>query len=114
MPRAKRGVKARRRRNRVLKEIKGFRGKRGNCFAVGNEALSHAYQHMYVGRKLRKRDFRSLWIARISAACRPLGQSYSGLMGGLKKSDVALNRKMLAEIAIHDPAAFEAVVKIAA
>ncbi|RMH42285.1 MAG: 50S ribosomal protein L20 [Deltaproteobacteria bacterium] len=114
MPRAKKGFKARRRRNRVLKAIKGYRGKRGTCYAIGSEALHHAWQHMYRGRKQRKRDFRALWIARINAAVRPLDLSYSRFMGGLKANGVGLNRKMLAEIAISDPAAFKAIAETAA
>ena len=110
MPRVKRGFKARRRRNRILQQTKGFRGKRKSSHAIAAEALHHAWQHMYRGRKQRKRDFRRLWITRINAGTRPLGMSYSRLMGGLKKRDIALNRKMLSEIAISDPAAFKAVV----
>lgn len=114
MPRAKRGVKARRRRNRILKAAKGFRGKRNSCHAVAAESVHHSWMHMYRGRKQKKRDFRRLWILRINAAVRPLGASYSKLMGGLKKSDIALNRKMLADLAITDPAAFKAIVETAA
>jgi large subunit ribosomal protein L20 len=113
MPRAKRGVKARRRRNRVLKAIKGYRGKRGNCYAIGSESLHHAWMHMYRHRKQRKRDFRSLWIIRINAAVRQLGTSYSRFIGGVGKTGIGLNRKMLAELAISDPAAFKAVVQAA-
>lgn len=109
MPRAKRGFKARRRRNRVLKAAKGFRGKRSSCHAVANEAVQHAWMHMYRSRKVRKRDFRSLWIMRINAAARGLGVSYSKLIGKLNTAGVQLNRKMLAEIAISDPVAFQAV-----
>jgi len=114
MPRAKRGFKARRRRNRILKQAKGFRGKRSSCHAVAAETLHHAYMHMYRSRKQRKRDFRALWITRINAAVRPLGTSYSRLMGGLSASGIALNRKMLSELAISDPAAFKALVETAA
>ena len=110
MPRAKRGFKARRRRNRILKAAKGFRGKRSSCHAAANEAVQHAWMHMYRSRKVKKRDFRSLWIQRINAAARNLGISYSKLMGKLGGSNVALNRKMLAEIAITDPVAFAALV----
>lgn len=113
MPRAKRGVKARRRRNRILKAAKGFRGKRSSCHAVAAETVHHAWMHMYRGRKQKKRDFRRLWITRINAGVRPLGTSYSKVIGGLKKSDITLNRKMLAELAITDPAAFKAVVETA-
>ena len=110
MPRAKRGFKARRRRNRILKAASGFRGKRSSCHAVANEAVQHAWMHMYRSRKVRKRDFRSLWIQRINAAARSVGMSYSKLMGKLSASGVELNRKMLAEIAISDPVAFKALV----
>lgn len=110
MPRAKKSFKARRRRNRVLKAIKGYRGKRGRCYAVGSEALHHSWQHMYRHRKQRKRDFRRLWVVRINAACRQLGTSYSRVMGALIKADVQINRKMLSELAIHDPATFKAVI----
>ena len=109
MPRAKRGFKARRRRNRLLKWAKGFRGKRKNCHAIANESVQHAWMHMYRSRKVRKRDFRSLWIMRINAAARGLGVSYSKLMGKLGTAGVGLNRKMLAEIAISDPVAFKAI-----
>lgn len=110
MPRAKRGFKARRRRNRLLKWAKGFRGKRSKCHAVANESVQHAWLHMYRSRKQRKRDYRVLWIQRINAAARALGVSYSKLIGKLTKTGVQLNRKMLAEIAISDPVAFKAIV----
>ena len=113
MPRAKRGFKARRRRNRVLKWAKGFRGKRKNCHTIANESVQHAWMHMYRSRKVRKREFRSLWIVRINAAARTIGQSYSKLMGSLGKASISLNRKMLAEIAISDPAAFQAIAAAA-
>ena len=109
MPRAKRGFKARRRRNRVLKAAKGFRGKRSSCHAAANEAVQHAWMHMYRSRKQRKRDFRRLWIIRINAACRIIERSYSTLIGGMTKAHIAINRKMLAEIAISDPTAFKAI-----
>jgi large subunit ribosomal protein L20 len=111
MPRAKRGFKARRRRNRLLKWAKGFRGKRSKCHAIANESVQHAWLHMYRSRKQRKRDFRALWIQRINAAARVQGISYSKLIGKLGKAMIALNRKMLADIAISDPVAFEAIVK---
>jgi large subunit ribosomal protein L20 len=111
MPRAKRGFKARRRRNRLLKWAKGFRGKRSKCHAIANESVQHAWLHMYRSRKQRKRDFRGLWIQRINAAARAQGISYSKLIGKLGKAAIELNRKMLAEIAISDPVAFEAIVK---
>ncbi len=109
MPRAKRGFKARRRRNRILKAAKGFRGKRSSCHAVANEAVQHAWMHMYRSRKVKKRDFRSLWIQRINAGARSLGTTYSKLIGKLSSSGVQLNRKMLSEIAISDPVAFKAI-----
>lgn len=109
MPRAKRGFKARRRRNRILKAASGFRGKRSSCHAIANEAVQHAWMHMYRSRKQRKRDFRALWIQRINAAARTLDISYSKLIGKLGASGVTLNRKMLAEIAISDPVAFKAI-----
>jgi large subunit ribosomal protein L20 len=110
MPRAKRGFKARRRRNRLLKWAKGFRGKRSKCHAVANEAVQHAWMHMYRSRKVRKRDFRALWIQRINAASRTLGISYSKLIGKLGHAHIQLNRKMLADIAISDPVAFQHIV----
>jgi large subunit ribosomal protein L20 len=113
MPRAKRGFKARRRRNRILKAAKGFRGKRNSCHAIANEAVQHAWMHMYRTRRERKRDFRRLWIVRINAACRQLGLSYSKVIGSLKARNIDVNRKMLAELAISDPAAFKAVVETA-
>ncbi len=113
MPRAKKSFKARRRRNRVLKAVSGYRGKRNSCYAIASEALHHSWMHMYRARKERKRNFRRLWITRISAALRPLGYSYSKVMGGLKANEIDLNRKMLSEIAIADPAAFKAIVSTA-
>ena len=113
MPRAKKSFKARRRRNRVLNAASGFRGKRHSCYAIGAEAVHHAWMHMYRSRKQRKRDFRRLWILRINAAARNLGTSYSRLMGGLNAQHVELNRKMLSELAISDPAAFKAIVSTA-
>lgn len=107
MPRAKRGFKARRRRNRILKAAKGFRGGRGGGhFRRALEAVHHAWMHAYIGRKQKKRQFRSLWIVRINAAARMYGLSYSRLMNGLKKANVELDRKALADIAVHDLAAF--------
>jgi len=114
MARAKRGFKARRRRNRILKAASGFRGKRGTCHAIANEAVQHAWMHMYRSRRQRKRDFRRLWVARINAAVRAHGTSYSRFIGSLKKQGIEVNRKMLAEIAIHDPDGFKAFVDAAA
>jgi len=113
MPRAKRGFKAPRRRNRLLKAASGFSGKRTSCPHAANQAVQHAWMHMYRSRKQRKRDFRALWIQRINAAARVVGKSYSRLMGGLNKAGVSINRKMLAEIAVSDPQAFQAIVATA-
>ena len=93
----------------MLKAAKGFRGKRSSCHAIANEAVQHAWMHMYRSRKVRKRDFRALWIQRINAAARTLGISCSKLIGKLDKANIGLNRKMLAEIAITDPVAFQAI-----
>src|SRR4051812_9570087 len=111
MPRAKRGFKARRRRNRVLKAASGFRGKRSSCHAIANEAVQHAWMHMYRSRKVRKRDFRSLWIQRTNAAARGLGHSYSKLKGKLGTAGIPLNRKTLAATATIDPGAFEKIAQ---
>lgn len=113
MPRVKRGFKARRRRNRVLKQVEGQFGGRKNRFRQAVEVLRHAWEYGYISRKLKKRDFRKLWIVRINAAARINGTSYSRLMNGLKKLGIELNRKVLSEIAIHDPTSFGLVVKTA-
>ena len=109
MPRAKKGFKARRRRNRILKWAKGYRGKRGNCYKPARETVHHAWTFMYRHRKERKGDFRRLWIIRINAAARTIGVSYSKLIGALAKAGIALDRKSLAELAIADPNAFKAI-----
>jgi large subunit ribosomal protein L20 len=109
MPRAKKGFKARRRRNRILKWAKGYRGKRGNCYKPARETVHHAWTFMYRHRKERKGDFRRLWIIRINAAARTIGVSYSKLIGALAKAGIALDRKSLAELAITDPNAFKAI-----
>ncbi len=111
MPRAKKGYKARRRRNRILKWAKGYRGKRGNCYKPARETVHHAWTFMYRHRRARKGDFRRLWIIRINAAARTIGVSYSRLVGALAKAGIALDRKSLAELAISDPNAFKAVAK---
>ncbi len=110
MPRVKRGFKARRRRNKVLKLAKGYRGARSKLFRSATEAVDRALNYAYRDRRVKKRDFRALWIARINAAARLDGVSYSRLIFGLKKAEIALDRKVLAEIAVTDPAAFSAVV----
>src|SRR6185295_248969 len=114
MPRIKRGFKARRRRNRVLNQVEGYFGGRKNRFRQAVEVLRHAWEYGYISRKLKKRDFRRLWITRINAAARLNGTSYSRLISGLKKIGVGLDRKVLSEIAIHDPGAFGAVAKLVA
>ena len=110
MPRVKRGFKARRRRNKVLKLAKGYRGARGKLFRSATEAVDRGLSYAYRDRRTRKRDFRALWIARINAAARMEGLSYSRLVHGLKQSDIALDRKILAEIAVTDPAGFREIV----
>jgi large subunit ribosomal protein L20 len=113
MSRAKRGFKARRRRNKVLKMAKGYVGGRHRLFRTATEAVDRALAYAYRDRKTRKRDFRRLWIARINAAARHYGMSYSKLIGGLKKANIDLDRKVLANMAIMDPKAFSQVVKAA-
>ena len=112
--RVKRGFKARRRRNRVLKLARGFRGRRHGCYKRAVEAVERALMQSARGRRVRRRDFRALWIARINAAARLSGISYSRLINGLKKAKIALDRKVLADIAIADPQAFAAIAKRAA
>ncbi len=114
MPRVTRGFKARRRRNRVLKLAKGYRGGRHKLYRTATEAVDRALVYAYRDRRTKKRDFRRLWITRISAAAKINGTSYSKLMGGLNKAGVELDRKVLANMAILDPNAFSEVVKIAA
>lgn len=114
MPRVKRGFKARRRRNRFFKAAKGFFGSRSRLFKVTKVAVMHAWYDAYKSRRLRKRDMRRLWITRINAGARLNGISYSKLMGGLKKANVGLDRKVLSDIAIKDPEGFAAVAKMAA
>jgi len=106
MPRAKRGFKARRRRNRVFRHASGFYGARGRIFGDAIEQVHNAWADAYAHRKLRKRDFRRLWITRISAAAKINGISYSKLVNALKRADVQLDRKILADLAVSDPAAF--------
>jgi len=113
MARVKRGFKARRRRNRVLKHASGFWGGRKNRFRQAREVVNKAWAYSYIGRKLRKRDMRRLWITRINAAARLNGTTYGRLIHGLKQAAVELDRKVLSDIAIHDPAAFAVVVKAA-
>ncbi|MDJ0763114.1 MAG: 50S ribosomal protein L20 [Myxococcota bacterium] len=113
MARVKRGFKARQRRNRTLKQAKGFFGSRSRLFRIANVAVMHSLADAYIGRRLRKRDMRRLWITRIGAAAKAQGISYSKFIGGLNKAGVALNRKVLAELAIADPGGFSALADIA-
>ncbi|ABA88667.1 ribosomal protein L20 [Syntrophotalea carbinolica DSM 2380] len=109
MPRVKRGFKARRRRNKVLKLAKGYRGARSKLFRSATEAVDRALNYAFRDRRVKKRDFRALWIARINASARENGLSYSRLVHGLKKAEIALDRKILAELAVTDPAGFTAI-----
>ena len=111
MARIKCAVTTRKRHKKILKLAKGYRGAKSKLFRTANEAVMKSLVYAYIGRKQRKRDFRQLWIARINAAARMNGISYSRLMNGLKKANVEINRKMLSEIAIADPAAFTALVE---
>ncbi|HMN35555.1 MAG TPA: 50S ribosomal protein L20 [Chiayiivirga sp.] len=111
MARVKRGVIARRRHNKVLSRAKGYYNARRKVYRVANQAVIKAGQYAYIGRKQRKRQFRALWIVRINAAARQFGLSYSRLMNGLKKADITLDRKVLADIAVHDIAAFGAIAE---
>ena len=113
MPRAKGGFKTRRRRKKILERAKGYYGAKSRLFRIATEAVDKALQYSYRDRKNRKREFRSLWIARINAAARALGLTYSQLMSGLKRSGVGLDRKSLAHIAYSDPEAFGKIVETA-
>jgi large subunit ribosomal protein L20 len=106
MARVKRGVTARRRHKKVLSRAKGYYNARRKVFRVAKQAVTKAAQYAYIGRKRKKRDYRALWIVRINAAARMCGLSYSRLMNGLKKAEVAVDRKVLADIAVHDMDAF--------
>ncbi len=111
MARVKGAMMTRKRRKKILKLAKGYFGKKSTNFRVANEAVMKSLAYAYVGRKLKKRDFRSLWITRISAACKANGMNYSRFMYGLKNAGINLNRKMLSEIAISDPQAFTSLVE---
>lgn len=113
MARVKGGPKTRWRRNRVLKRAKGFFGARRKLYAVAKETVDRALAFAYVGRKLKKRQFRRLWITRINAAVREHGMSYSRLVAGLNRAGVELDRRVLADLALHDPKGFAAVVDVA-
>ena len=113
MARVKKGLNAHKRHKKVLKMAKGFYGSKHSTYRAAKPATMRALRSAYVGRKNRKRDFRKLWIARINAAARMNDMSYSKLIGGLKKADIDINRKMLSELAISDPAAFAALCETA-
>ena len=110
MPRVKRGVTARARHKKVLALAKGYRGRRKNVFRIAKQAVMKAGQYAYRDRRTRKRVFRQLWIARINAASRGLGLTYSKFMAGLKKANIDIDRKVLSDMAIHDPAGFASIV----
>ncbi len=110
MPRSVNAVASRARRKKVMKQAKGFFGRRKNVWTVAKNAVEKAMQYAYRGRKEKKRNFRALWITRINAGAREHGMSYSQFMGALKKNNVELNRKVLADLAMNHPEAFKAVV----
>jgi large subunit ribosomal protein L20 len=111
MPRVKRGVTAHARHKKVLDAAKGFRGRRKNVFRIAKEAVMKAGQYAYRDRRTKKREFRALWIVRINAAVRELGMSYSVFMNGLKKASIDIDRKVLADLAVHDKAAFTKIAE---
>ena len=111
MARVKGALATRKRRKKILKLAKGYWGSTSRHFKMAKQAVMKSVNYAYIGRKQRKRDFRRLWITRISAACKANGVNYSTFMNGLKKANIELNRKMLSEIAIADPAAFTSLVE---
>lgn len=111
MARVKGAMMTRKRRNKVLKLAKGYWGSKSKHFKMANQAVMKSLTYAYTGRKLKKRDFRSLWITRISAACKMNGMNYSTFMHGLKVKGIEINRKMLSEMAINDPKSFAALVE---
>ena len=113
MPRVKRGVAAKKRKNRILREARGYYGARSRLLKTAREAVEKGWKYAYRDRKQRKRQFRALWIARINAAAREHGLSYSRFMHGLKQAGVEMDRKVLAELAISDPKAFGALAEMA-
>lgn len=110
MSRAPRAVPSHARRKRVFKAAKGFYGRRKNTITSANAAVDRSLQHNYIGRKLKKRNFRALWIQRINAACREHGLTYSRFISGLLKAGIEIDRKVLADLAVKEPAAFKALV----
>ncbi len=113
MARVKGAMMTRKRRNKVLKLAKGYWGAKSKHFKMAKEQVMKSGQYAYVGRRLKKRDFRQLWITRISAGCKANGMNYSTFMNGLKKANVQIDRKMLAELAVNDKAAFAQLVELA-
>ena len=109
MARIKGAMMTRKRRNKILKLAKGYWGSKSTHFKMANQAVMKSLKYAYIGRKLKKRDYRQLWITRISAGCKANGMNYSRFMHGLKLSGIEMNRKMLSEMAIHDPDAFTAL-----
>jgi len=113
MARVRRGVTAKRRHKKVLKQAKGYFGAKSKLYRIANEAVMKSLSYAYAGRKQRKRQFRKLWISRINAAARANGMNYSTFINGLKKANIEINRKMLSEMAINDPEGFAKLVEIA-
>jgi len=111
MPRSVNAVASRARRKKIIKQAKGYFGRRKNVYTVAKNAVEKAMLYAYRDRRQKKRNFRSLWIARINAGARMHGMSYSKFMGAVKKADISLNRKVLADLAMNHPEAFEAIVK---
>ncbi|SCG82638.1 50S ribosomal protein L20 [Proteiniborus sp. DW1] len=113
MARVKKAVNAKKKHKKILKSAKGYYGAKSKLYRPANQAVMKSLQYAYVGRKLRKRDFRKLWITRINAAARMNGMSYSTFINGLKKANIEINRKMLSEMAIHDAQGFAKLVEVA-
>ena len=113
MARVKRAMMTRKRRNKVLKMAKGYWGAKSKHYKMANQAMMKSLTYAYIGRRLKKRDFRRLWITRISAACKANGMNYSTFMHGLKLADIQIDRKMLAELAVNDKAAFTQLTELA-
>ena len=111
MPRVKRGMMTRKRHNRILTRAKGYWGSRHSLYRQAHEAVMHAAQYAYRDRRVRKREFRKLWIARINAACRAQGVTYSRFINGLSKAGILVDRKVMADLAVNDPAGFSVLVQ---
>ena len=113
MARVKRAMMTRKRRNKILKMAKGYWGSKSKHYKMANQAMMKSLTYVYTGRRLKKRDFRRLWITRISAACKANGMNYSTFMHGLKLADIQIDRKMLSELAVNDKAAFAQLIELA-